>query len=41
MDAGLGSGIFWLGMGFALTASDVAAFPVNYTLVGKGIRQIH
>ena len=41
MDAGLGSGIFWLGMGFALVAGYAAAFPVNYILVGKGIRHIH
>ncbi len=41
MDAGLGSWIFWLGMGLALVAGYVAAFPVNYILVGKGIRHIH
>jgi hypothetical protein len=41
MDAGLGSWIFWLGMGFALTAGYAAAFPVNYVLVGKGIRHVH
>ena len=41
MDAGLSSGIFWLGMGFALVAGYAAAFPVNYLLVGKGIRHIH
>ena len=41
MDAGLGSWIFWLGMGFALAAGYAAAFPVNYILVGKGVRHIH
>ena len=41
MDAGLSSWVFWLGMGFALAAGYVAAFPVNYILVGKGIRHIH
>ncbi len=41
MDAGLSSWIFWLGMGLALAAGYVAAFPVNYILVGKGIRHIH
>jgi hypothetical protein len=41
MDAGLNSGIFWLGMGCALVAGYAAAFPVNYILVGKGIRHIH
>jgi hypothetical protein len=41
MDAGLSSGIFWLGVGLALAAGYVAAFLVNYILVGKGIRHIH
>jgi len=41
MDAGLGSWIFWLGMGMALVAGYIAAFPVNYILVGKGIRHTH
>ncbi len=41
MDAGLGSGVFWLGMGLALIAGYLAAFPVNFVLVGKGIRHVH
>ncbi len=41
MEAGLFSWIFWLGMGFALVAGYTAAFPVNYVLVGKGIRHVH
>jgi hypothetical protein len=41
MAAGLDSWIFWLGMGLALAAGYVAAFPVNYVLVGKGIRHVH
>ena len=41
MDASLSSWIFWLGMGFALVAGYAAAFPVNYILVGKGIRHMH
>ncbi len=41
MDAGLSSWIFWLGMGFALAAGYAAAYPVNYIMVGKGIRHIH
>ena len=41
MDAGLNSYIFWLGMGFALAAGYAVAFPVNYFLVGKGIRHNH
>ena len=41
MGAGLSSPIFWLGMGLALLAGFIAAWPVNYWLVGKGIRHIH
>ncbi len=41
MEAGLLSWIFWLGMGLALVAGYIAAFPVNYVLVGKGIRHVH
>ena len=41
MVAGLSSGIFWFGMGIALVAGYAAAFPVNYILVGKGIRHVH
>ena len=41
MQAGLLSWIFWLGMGLALVAGYIAAFPVNYVLVGKGIRHAH
>ncbi len=41
MDAGLGSWTFWFGMGLALTAGYAAAFPVNYIMVGKGIRHVH
>ena len=41
MQAGLLSWIFWLGMGLALVAGYMAAFPVNYVLVGKGIRHVH
>ena len=41
MEAGLGSWIFWLGMGLSLAAGYAAAFPVNYILVGKGIRHAH
>ncbi len=41
MEAGLLSWIFWAGMGLALIAGYMAAFPVNYVLVGKGIRHIH
>ena len=41
MQAGLSSPIFWGGMLLALTAGFLAAWPVNYWLVGKGIRHIH
>ena len=41
MEAGLLSLVFWLGMGLALTAGYIAAFPVNYILVGRGIRHVH
>ncbi len=41
MAAGLSSWLFWGGMLLALVAGFIAAFPVNYILVGKGIRHIH
>ncbi len=41
MEAGLSSWIFWFGMGIALVAGYAAAYPVNYILVGKGIRHVH
>ncbi len=41
MEAGLGSWVFWAGMSLALTAGYIAAFPVNYVLVGQGIRHDH
>ena len=41
MDAGLTDGLFWLGMGLALLAGFAAAFPVNWWLIGRGIRHEH
>ena len=41
MSAGLGEGIFWLGMCFALIAGFVAAYPVNYVLVKRDVRHSH
>ncbi len=41
MGAGLGSWTFWAGMSLALAAGYIAALPVNYVLVGKGIRHVH
>ena len=41
MEAGLTSWIFWAGMLLALTAGFIAAYPVNYYLIGIGIRHQH
>ena len=41
MDAGLGDSIFWIGMTLGLIAGFIAAFPVNYIFVKKGIRHHH
>lgn len=41
MEAGLSDGIFWLGMLLGLAAGFIAAFPVNYIFVKKGIRHRH
>jgi len=41
MAAGLSSPRFWTGMLLALTAGFIAAFPVNYILVGLGVRHHH
>ena len=41
MEAGLTSWLFWVGMLLALVAGFIAAFPVNYVLVGRGIRHAH
>lgn len=41
MAAGLASWLFWGGMLLALIAGFIAAFPVNYVLVGRGIRHVH
>ncbi len=41
MAAGLTSSLFWIGMSLALLAGFIAAFPVNYVLVGRGIRHVH
>ncbi|HEX7902863.1 MAG TPA: DUF4396 domain-containing protein [Chitinophagaceae bacterium] len=38
MDAHLSDGLFWKGMLFGLVAGFIAAFPVNYIFVKKGIR---
>lgn len=41
MDAHLTDGIFWIGMIAALAAGFVAALPVNYYFVKRGIRHQH
>lgn len=41
MDAHLSDGIFWFGMLFGLAAGFIAALPVNYWFVRKGIRHYH
>lgn len=41
MDAHLNEKIFWIGMLLALIAGFIAAFPVNYIFVKKGIRHMH
>jgi len=41
MEAGLTSWIFWAGMLLAMTAGFIAAYPVNYYLIGKGVRHHH
>jgi len=41
MNAHLNESIFWLGMFAALIAGFIAALPVNYILVKRGIRHQH
>ena len=41
MDAHLTDGIFWIGMLLGLIVGFIAAFPVNYIFVKKGIRHKH
>ena len=41
MEAGLGDLRFWLGMLLALIAGFAAAYPVNYFMIGRGVRHAH
>jgi putative flippase GtrA len=41
MEAGLSSPLFWFGMLLALIAGFAAAFPINYIMIGRGVRHIH
>ncbi|MBK9096574.1 MAG: DUF4396 domain-containing protein [bacterium] len=41
MEAGLSEPIFWYGMIAALTVGFIAALPVNYIMIKKGVRHQH
>lgn len=41
MEAHVTEAIFWIGMLLGLTAGFVAAYPVNYIFVSRGIRHQH
>jgi hypothetical protein len=41
MDAHWTDPIFWTGMIAALIAGFIAALPVNYVMIGRGVRHIH
>ena len=41
MEAGLSDGIFWLGMVAALIVGFIAALPVNYYMIKRGVRHQH
>jgi Domain of unknown function (DUF4396) len=41
MEAGLTDVIFWIGMLAALTVGFIAAFPVNYYMIKRGVRHQH
>lgn len=41
MEAGLTDAIFWLGMLAGLAAGFVAALPVNYVMIRRGMRHSH
>ena len=41
MTASLTDGIFWLGMGAALFIGFIAALPVNYYMIKRGVRHQH
>ena len=41
MNVGLREGVFRLGMCFDIIADFVAAYPVNYVLVKRGVRYHH
>jgi len=41
MDAHLTDGLFWTGMAASIPAGFLAALPVNYFMIKRGIRHIH
>lgn len=41
MDAHLGDWIYWRGMGLGLLAGFIAAYPINYLFIRKGVRHYH
>ncbi len=41
MEAGLTDAIFWYGMLLGLIAGFIAAYPINYIFVKKGVRHMH
>jgi len=41
MEANLSDGIFWLGMFAALIVGFIAALPVNYYMIKRGVRHQH
>lgn len=41
MEAQLTDGIFWLGMLAALFVGFIAALPVNYYMIRRGVRHLH
>jgi hypothetical protein len=41
MHAHVTDGIFWIGMGLGLMAGFIAAFPVNYYMVKRGMQHVH
>lgn len=41
MTAGLSDRIFWIGMVASLVVGFIAAFPVNYVMIKRGVRHVH
>ena len=41
MSAGLTKPIFWIGMLMALTGGFIAAYPINFIMIKRGVRHYH